>query len=41
MRLDVGNEAVRKRVLRVTGNGELDQVFGELAVTRNSSRANP
>ena len=34
MRLDVGNEVVRKRVLRVVGNSELDQVFGELAVTR-------
>ena len=34
MRLDVGNEVVRKRVLRVAGNSELDQVFGELAVTR-------
>ena len=36
MRLDVGNEAVRKRVLRVATNSELDQVFGDLAVTRES-----
>ena len=34
VRLDVGNEAVRTRVLKVASNSELDQVFGELAVTR-------
>lgn len=32
-RLDVGNGAVRKKVLAVTTNNQLDQVFDEEAVT--------
>ena len=32
-RLDVGNEAVRRRVLRVTDNNQLDQIFDDKAVT--------
>ena len=33
-RLDVGNWAVRKKVLAVTTNNQLDQVFNDKAVTR-------
>lgn len=33
-RLDVGNEVVRKKVLSVTTNNQLDQVFGEESRTR-------
>ena len=33
-RLDVGNSTVRKRVLRVTSNSQLDQVFDDEAVVR-------
>ena len=32
-RLDVVNEAVRRRVLRVTDNNQLDQIFDDKAVT--------
>jgi hypothetical protein len=33
-RLDVGNDAVRKKVLAVTTNSQLDQVFDDEAVVR-------
>ena len=33
-RLDVGNDTVRKKVLRVTSNNQLDQVFDEESVVR-------
>ena len=33
-RLDVGNAAVRKKVMAVTSNSQLDQVFDDEAVTR-------
>lgn len=33
-RLDVGNDAVRKKVLAVTSNRQLDQIFDDEAVVR-------
>ena len=33
-RLDVGNDAVRKKVLRITNNNQLDQVFDDEAIVR-------
>ena len=33
-RLDVGNDAVRKKVLAVISNSQLDQIFEEAAITR-------
>ena len=40
-RLDVGNDAIRKRVLGVKSNDELDHIFDQHAETKPSDTTNP